>query len=129
MPAPRPLYLYKFHSGDCKVHSVKGLSASAKKFYKACDCHIWLTGTTAKGEFVPRQATGLRDWAAAEAHLSNFNKTVAAEVRLGDGALTIADACTKFRASHTGKVGKRALRQHELTHERLVKYAASEEGP
>jgi integrase len=123
MPAPRPLYLYKFqHAPDCKVH-LQNLNASAKKFYKACDCFVWITGTTTKGEFVPRQSTGLRDWAAAEAYLASINKQVAAEIVQGDQGITLEKATQEFSDGHAGKVGKKTLAQHKLTLARFVTYA------
>jgi hypothetical protein len=55
-----PLSIYRRHSVDCRVHTLK-LSASEKKFFTDCDCPIWLTGTT-DSERYPRQALGVRDW-------------------------------------------------------------------
>lgn len=123
MPAPRPLYLYKFHSPDCVVHSLQKLNATAKKFYKACDCYVWITGTTTKGEFVPRQTTGLREWDAAEAYLASINKQVVAEIVQGDHGVTLEYAKDEFLKGHKAKVGKKAEGQHKLTLGRFVNYA------
>jgi hypothetical protein len=108
MPASRPLYLYKSHSGDCVVHSLQKINAAAKKFYKACDCFVWITGTTTKGEFVPRQSTGLRDWDAAEAYLASINKQVVAEIVHGDQGMTLEAATKEFLDGHKAKVGEKA---------------------
>jgi site-specific recombinase XerD len=124
MPAPRPLYLYKFHSKACVVHTLD-LKPSAKKYYKPCDCAIWITGINAKGEFVPRMATGLRDWSAAEAYLAKENERVAAEIRHGENGVTLEEATTKFVDSHKseGNVGKGAERQYRLVMNRFTRYA------
>jgi hypothetical protein len=41
----KTLYLYRYHSDDCIVHTL-GLSKKAKKLWNECDCPIWITGTT-----------------------------------------------------------------------------------
>jgi hypothetical protein len=65
-----PLSIYRLHSVDCRVHKLK-LSVSEKKYFTNCECPIWLTGTTGREKY-PRQALGLRDWAAAEAKLRSL---------------------------------------------------------
>jgi hypothetical protein len=91
------------------------LNPTAKKFYKACDCFVWITGTTTKGEFVPRQSTALRDWDAAEAHLASINKQVVAEIVHGDQGITIEAAKNEFLAGHKGKARKKTLARHRHT--------------
>ena len=113
MPAARPLYLYKFHSTDCKVHKTN-LKPSAKKFFRDCECIVWITGVTVKGEFVPRQSTGLRDWAAAEAYLADINKQVVAEIVHGDHVITIENASQKFRDAHKRNIKPKVLQQYKL---------------
>ena len=66
-----PLTIYRRHSVDCRVHKLK-LSASEKKYFTDCECPIWVTGST-DTETYPRQALGLRDWAAAEAKLRSLS--------------------------------------------------------
>ena len=66
-----PLTIYRRHSIDCRFHKLK-LSSSEKKFFTDCDCPIWLTGAADTRRF-PRQALGVRDWAAAEAKLRSLN--------------------------------------------------------
>ncbi|SPF53159.1 hypothetical protein SBA4_5470001 [Candidatus Sulfopaludibacter sp. SbA4] len=66
-----PLSIYRRHSVDCRVHKLK-LSTSHKRFFTDCECPIWLTGTTDSEQY-PRQALGVRDWAAAEAKLRSLN--------------------------------------------------------
>lgn len=126
MPASRPLYLYKFHSVECKVHRIGNLPVRAKKFYRGCDCPIWVTGTTAKGEFVPRQTTGLREWEAAEAYLVDFNKQVATEIVQADKGITLEAATKNFLDAHAETIGEKALGQHRLILERLKTYAAGQ---
>jgi integrase/recombinase XerD len=66
-----PLTIYRRHSVDCRVHKLR-LKAYEKKYFKDCDCPIWLKGTTDKEQY-PRQALGVRDWHAAEAKLRSLN--------------------------------------------------------
>jgi hypothetical protein len=66
-----PLTIYRRHSVDCRVHKLR-LKAYEKKYFKDCDCPIWLTGST-DTESYPRQALGLRDWPAAEAKLRSLS--------------------------------------------------------
>lgn len=54
-----PLTIYRRHSVDCRVHKL-GLKAYEKKYFKDCDCPIWLKGTTDQEQY-PRQALGVRD--------------------------------------------------------------------
>jgi hypothetical protein len=63
--------MYRRQSGDCRVHKFR-LKAYEKKYFKDCDCPIWLTGSTDKERY-PRQALGVRDWAAAEAKLRSLD--------------------------------------------------------
>ena len=122
MPAPRPLFLYRFHTPDCQVHKIKNLAVRAKKFYRHCDCFIWITGMTAKGEFVPRQTTKLREWEAAEAYLASLNNQIAQEIQDGDG-ITIADARQQFLDGHKAFASGRVISQHKLTLDRFQTYA------
>jgi len=123
MPAPRPLYLFKYHSDDCIVHSLEKLDARAKRFYKACDCWVWVTGINAKGEYIPRQTTGHRDWPSAEAYLASFNLQVAEEIGKVDDGITLADATQKFLLRHAAKTRPKVKKQHELLLGRLVTFA------
>jgi site-specific recombinase XerD len=77
---------------------------------------------TAKGEFVPRQSTGLRDWAAGEAYLASLNNQIAQEIQDGDG-ITIADACKQFTDGHEEFASARVISQHKLVLDRFQTYA------
>ena len=52
-----PLTIYRRHSVDCRVHKLR-LKAYEKKYFKDCDCPIWLKGTTDNEQY-PRQALGV----------------------------------------------------------------------
>jgi hypothetical protein len=78
---------------------------------------------TAKGEFVPRQSTGLRDWTAAEAYLADFNKQVVAEIVHGEEAITLKASTDKFTDAHETFVSKKVCDQYKLVLSRLVSYA------
>ena len=83
-----------------------------------------MTGNNAKGEFVPRQQTGLRDWDAAEALLAEENKNAAARVQHGDDGITINQAVhEKFLKRHASKTGPKAHGQHELVLTRFEAFA------
>ena len=115
-----PLTIYRYHSTDCKVHSFK-LRPDAKRFFRDCDCKIWITGTT-DTERYPRQSTGLRDWKAAEAYLLSL--TVKSKDTTVHGE-TLADCIKKFIDAHEENVGAKALGQYKLTLDRLQAHCHS----
>jgi integrase/recombinase XerD len=115
------LTLYRFHSKDCEVHSLK-LKPNVKRFYNECDCWIWLTGTTDNGDFYPRQTTKLKDWKAAEAYMRSLHAEAKDTAVHGP---TIADCITRFLDAHKENVGSRALGQYTLTLGRLQTFASS----
>jgi integrase len=118
MHSHTPLYIYRYHSDDCIVHKL-GLEPTAKKFYRECDCAIWITGTADDKTYYPRTTTGLRDWAAAEAELRRLQaKGKDIEVH----GPTIEDCAKRFLDAHAREVQSGAHRHHELTLERLQAY-------
>jgi hypothetical protein len=121
MHARRPLYIYRYHSHDCTVHALK-LTPKAKKFYRDCDCPIWITGTTDDGTYYPRTTTGHRDWAAAEAELRSMEAT-GKDVEVHGP--TIEDCAQRFLDAHEENVSKKAGEQHKLTLDRLQAYCKS----
>lgn len=113
------LYLYRRHKPTCRVHGLK-LSAEAVKFYTECDCPIWMTGKTDQKEY-PRQATGLRDWKAAEALLRSH------QAESLDAALhgpTLSDCIRRYLDSRTDLKGK-ALSHYQLVLGRLQHFCQS----
>ena len=85
-----PLTLYRRHSVDCRVHKLR-LKAYEKKYFKDCDCPIWLTGSTDQDRY-PRQALGVRDWPAAEAKLLSLNAGSKDETVHGPSSTTVSRA-------------------------------------
>jgi integrase len=117
-----PLYLYRYHSGDCIVHTL-GLTKKARKFYRDCDCPIWITGTTDDGAYQRRTTTGHRDWAAAEAELRSLQ---AHGKDITVHGPTIEDCAQRFLDGHAENIGDKAGGQHRLTLERLRAYCESQ---
>jgi hypothetical protein len=115
-----PLTIYRRHSKDCAVHSLK-LSATEKKFYMECDCPIWLTGRTDTEEY-PRQSLHTRDLKTAETKLRKLTAKGKDESIHG---LALSDCIQKFLDSHTEDVNKKTLTQHRLVLSRLEEYAKS----
>jgi Phage integrase SAM-like domain len=102
------------------VHSLH-LSSRAKRFYRSCECKIWITGTTATERY-PRQSTGFTAWDEAEAYVRSLQSAVADEVVHGP---TIADCIRRFLEAHRENVQRIAYGQHKLTLGRLEAYAKS----
>jgi site-specific recombinase XerD len=122
------LRLYRWHSPACK----QKLKATYKKLkppaqrraireYITCNCPIWLTGST-DTETYPRQATGLRDWVAAEA-LKRSREAGAKDTKVHGPRL--ADCVQTFLDAHTEHVGVRALGQYKVVLDRLQEFAHS----
>lgn len=103
-----PLSIYRRHSVDCKVHNLK-LSVSEKRFFTDCECPIWLTGTT-DNERYPRQALGVRDWAAAEAKLRSLNAESKDQTVHGP---KLEDCITRYLDARDD-VKPKTLAQHKL---------------
>jgi integrase/recombinase XerD len=114
------LTIYRRHSIDCEVHTLK-LSERAKRFYKDCECKIWITGTTDTERF-PRQAIGLTDWKAAEAHLASL---VSGAKDTAIHGPTLSDCIQRHLDAHATNIGERAFDYHRLTLARLLEFAKS----
>jgi site-specific recombinase XerD len=126
MAASRPLYLYRrSHLKDCEVHAIKGLTPSAAKYYKPCECPIWITGVTTTGVYIERASTGLTNWAAAEAYMQDLNKGVATELTQQQQGTKLESAVADFLTGHKTNAQAKTLRHHEIVLNHLTAYAAS----
>lgn len=112
-----PLSIFRRHSVDCRVHKLK-LSTFEKRFFTDCDCPIWLTGTT-ETEKYPRQALGVRDWAAAEAKLRSLNAEAKDQTVHGPKL----DDCIARYLDARDDVKPRTLAQYKLLLGRLKDFA------
>ncbi len=110
------LRIYRYHSAACRKElgvKYKKLKPSmqrrAVREYNACECAIWMTGSTDTAIY-PRYATGLRDWIAAEALKRSM------EAGAKDTAVhgpTIAHCIEEFLAAHAEHVSARPLAQYK----------------
>ena len=96
------LTLYRRHTKDCHVHKTR-LSSPAKRRYMDCQCPIWMYGRT-RDAFVPRQSTGTRDLALAEAQRQSLLKQGQHAVAHGQ---RIDDCVERFLESHQSKLGEK----------------------
>jgi integrase/recombinase XerD len=112
-----PLTIYRRHSADCRVHKLR-LKASEKKYFQNCDCPIWLTGSTDTEQY-PRQAMGLRDWAAAEAKLRSIGASSRDETVHGP---KLDDCITRYLDGRDD-VKPKTLAQYKLLLGRLKDFA------
>jgi integrase/recombinase XerD len=112
-----PLSIYRRHSVDCRVHKLR-LKAYEKKYFKDCDCPIWLTGST-DTERYPRQALGVRDWPAAEAKLRSLNAESKDETVHG---LKLDECITRYLDARDD-VKPKTLAQYKLLLGRLKDFA------
>ncbi len=112
-----PLTIYRRHSIDCRVHKLR-LKAYEKKYFKDCDCPIWLTGST-DTERYPRQALGVRDWPAAEAKLRSLNAESKDETVHG---LKLDDCITRYLDARDD-VKPKTLAQYKLLLGRMKDFA------
>jgi integrase/recombinase XerD len=115
-----PLILYRRHEAVCRLKLRKlRLKPKQWRFYRDCECPVWLTGTTNTGVY-PRQSTKLNDWAGAEA----LARTLTAEAK--DTTVhgpTLADCVQRFLDAHAEHVQAKALGQYKLTLGRLQSFA------
>jgi|SRR5271169_2064566 len=96
------LTLYRRHTKDCHVHKTR-LSPRAKRRYMDCHCPIWICGRTSDA-FVPRQSTGARDLAVADAQRRGLLKQGQDTVAHGP---RIDDCVERFLESHESKLGEK----------------------
>jgi site-specific recombinase XerD len=125
MAASRCLYLYRRHIKACEVHAIDGLTPSSVKYYKACECPIWITGVTTTGVYVERGSTGLSNWAAAEAYMQDLNKGVATEMTQQEQGTKLEVAVAKFLSGHEKNAKRKTLGQHKVVLNHLTRFAAS----
>ena len=114
-----PLSLYRRHTRECRVHKTR-LSPRAKRRFMECDCPIWMYGRT-RDALVPRQSTGTRDLAVAEAQRQSLLKED------HDAALhgpRIDDCIERFLESHQSKLGNKTAAAYCFQLERLRAYCA-----
>src|SRR5580700_5046654 len=122
------LRIYRYHSAACaqKLRATfrklkPAMQRRAIREYNACDCAIWMTGTT-DTESYPRQATGLRDWVAAEA-LKRSREAGAKDTTVHGP--TLANCVKDFLDAHAEHVGTRTLGQYRLVLDKLQTFAHS----
>jgi integrase len=112
------LTLYRRHGSDCRVHDL-GLSPREIRHYTACDCPVWLVGTT-DNERYPRQTLGTRDWAVAEAKLRAITADAADAAVHGP---TITDCIRRYLDAHAANVTDRVLVHYRRLLTRLEVFA------
>ena len=110
-----PLTIYRRHSTDCNVHTLKigkrKLTTEEKRAYQDCDCAIWVYGTTEKNELYPRQTLKTRDWATAEARVRTIDAGAKDEKVYGP---TIEECIQKYLDSREEEIGTKTLNQFRL---------------
>jgi site-specific recombinase XerD len=85
-----------------------------------CQCPIWMYGRT-RDAFVPRQSTGTRDLALAEAQRQSLLKQGQHAVAHGQ---RIDDCVERFLESHQSKLGEKTAGAYHFQLERLRAYCA-----
>jgi integrase len=115
-----PLTIYRRHSTDCHAHTL-GLTPREIRHYTACECPIWVTGTTDDVR-CPRQSLGTRDWAVAEAKL---RANLASEVDTAVHGPTLTDCVQRYLDAHAANVTDAVLNQYKHLLGRLVEFAHS----
>jgi integrase len=113
------LKLYRRHTETCAVHETK-LAPRAKRFYKDCNCPIWIAGHT-DTEIFPRRSTGLNDMVAAEAFRLSLMKKSKDQAVHGP---KIDDCVDRFLSSRKHKLGDRTTGSYRLLLGRLTTYCA-----
>ena len=114
-----PLTLYRRHAQECRVHKSK-LSPRAKRRFMECDCPIWMYGRT-RDALVPRQSTGTRDLAVAEAQRQSLLKE---DYDAAVHGPRIDDCIERFLESHQSKLGIKTAAAYCFQLERLRAYCA-----
>ena len=115
-----PLNIYRRHSADCQVHTLK-LGAREIRHYRDCACPIWIAGTTDREKY-PRQALGTRDWGAAQAKLRTIT-TEAVDAAVNGPTLT--DCIRRHLDAHAPNVAPAVLGHHRVALDRLEDFAHS----
>jgi integrase/recombinase XerD len=113
------LTLYRRHTNDCHVHKTR-LSPRAKRRYMDCQCPIWIYGRT-RDALLPRQSTGTRDLAVAEAQRQSLLKQGQDTVAHGP---RIDDCVERFLESQESKLGEKTAGAYRFQLERVRAYCA-----
>lgn len=118
-----PLLLVRHHALEnakkpCKVHSL-GLAVEEKRFYRDCQCPIWVEGTDDSGQYY-RESLRTRDWAAAEA---KFRAAVTDGKDAEVHGPTIKECVQRYIDSRKGEINKRTHGQYRLTLTNFQEYA------
>jgi site-specific recombinase XerD len=114
-----PLTLYRRHTKDCHIHKTK-LSPRAKRRFLDCHCPIWIYGRT-HDALVPRQSTGTRDIAVAEAQRRDLEKTDQDSAVHGP---RIDDCIERFLEAHRSKLGDKTEGAYQFQLQRLRDYCS-----
>jgi integrase/recombinase XerD len=113
------LTIFRRHTPACRKSTTRGLSPREARFFRACTCPCWITGTTDTEKY-PRQSLGTTDWAVAEARVR------AIQAQAVDAAVhgpTISACIRRHLATHTDVVGPRAYEHHRLVLARFEAFA------
>ncbi len=94
------------------------MSARSKRLAVHCQCPIWMYGRVGKS-LVPRQSTGLADFADAEAMRVAL---IAQSKRESSPGPLIEDCVQKYLASRKHELGEKTYGQHKLLLRRLQNY-------
>jgi integrase len=116
------LTIYRNHDPNpaCKVHKLN-LSKDEKRFYRDCDCWIWITGTTDAGDIYTRRTLKTKEWSTAEAivrKIQGEGKDVALH------GPKISECIEKYIDSRQDEIGIKASGQYRLVLKNLQEYAA-----
>jgi integrase len=94
------------------------LSPKAKRLFMNCDCPIWLYGTT-ETSMLPRQSTGTRELAVAEA----LKRTLIADGKDEEiHGPTLSSCIDRYLESRTDELGEKTAAQYRLVLGRLRDY-------
>jgi integrase/recombinase XerD len=116
------LTIFRRHTPTCRTSTIRGLSSREARFFRACSCPCWITGTTDKEKY-SRQSLGTTDWAVAEARVRAIQAQAVDAVVHGP---TIRDCVRRHLATHTDVVGPRAYEHHRLTLARFEDFARAQ---
>lgn len=115
-----PLTLYRRHKADCTVHETK-LAPREKRNYMACECPLWLFGST-ETSYVPRQSLGTSDLAVAEAKRKTLLRSGQDQVIHGP---TIADCTARYLAARNSELVGHTLGGYGVMFRQLQDYCAT----
>lgn len=121
------LILFKPHfAASCPTHSMKRLSATARRFYFDCPCPIWIQGRLPNGDKIPRQTTGVNTLKEAEAYRDScVHQRVGAIRDQGQHGPTIAECIETYLTARTDELSANTLRQTRLLLARLQAFSGA----